>query len=51
VTEEIRRIAGYLEIDLSEEALSTIAQGVSFSSVKQNAAMMGPMPVESAQNT
>lgn len=51
LAEEIRRIAGYLEIDLSEEALSTIAQAVSFSSVKQSAAMMGPMPVESAQNT
>lgn len=50
LTKEIRRIADYLEIDLSEEALSTIAQAVSFSSVKQNAAMMGPMPVESAQN-
>jgi hypothetical protein len=51
LTEEISRLAGYLGIALSEEALSSIAQAVSFSSVKQNATMMGPMPVEAAQNT
>jgi aryl sulfotransferase len=48
---EIARIAGYLQIDLPEAAFTTIAQRLSFASVKQSAAMMLPMPAEAAQNT
>jgi hypothetical protein len=35
LAEEIRRITSYLEITLSEEALITITQAVTFASVKQ----------------
>jgi aryl sulfotransferase len=47
---EIRRIANYLEIPISEENLIMVAQAVSFDSVKQNASKMGPIPKEFAQN-
>jgi len=47
--EEIRRIADYLKINLPDEALSTIAQSVTFAAVKQNRTMMGPTPAEAAQ--
>jgi aryl sulfotransferase len=48
---EIGRIARYLEIEVPDEVISTIAQAVSFSSVKANTVMMGPMPAEFAHNT
>lgn len=51
LTSEIARIASYLQINLPAAAFSTIAQTLSFASVKQYAAMMLPMPLEAAQNT
>lgn len=47
---EIRRIADYLAIPITDEDAVTIAGAVSFTSVKRNAAMMGPMPPEFARN-
>lgn len=51
LSKEIRRVGNHLGIIPSDEALAMIAQAVSFSSIKQNAATMGPMPAEAAQNT
>jgi aryl sulfotransferase len=47
---EIDHIAEYLAIPISVEDAATIAQAVSFESIKRNAATMGPMPPEFARN-
>ncbi|MEZ4619859.1 MAG: sulfotransferase domain-containing protein [Caldilineaceae bacterium] len=48
---EIRHIADYLAIALTDEELNTVAQAVSFAATKQNAATMAPMPAAAVQMT